>query len=116
MTHDDAGFDGDSKQRAVPNHTATLKLKPMMYWRSSPPVIDGRKRPERCLSTRTTTWSAKAACSFSYLPKGAFSGMTHWLPKPGPERLAQSLKNLGTRRHRPHTRAFCDHPRRMPQT
>jgi hypothetical protein len=29
--------------------------------------------------------------------KGAFSGMTHGLAKSGPERLAQDLKDLGTR-------------------
>jgi len=27
-----------------------------------------------------------------YLPKGAFSGMTHKLPKTGPEKLAQGIK------------------------
>jgi hypothetical protein len=32
-----------------------------------------------------------------YLLKGVFSGMTHGLPKTGPERLAQDLKDLGTR-------------------
>ena len=32
-----------------------------------------------------------------YLLKGAFSGMTHGLPKTGPEKLAQDLQNLGTR-------------------
>jgi Protein of unknown function (DUF2924) len=32
-----------------------------------------------------------------YLLNGAFSGMTHGLPKTGPERLAQDLKDLGTR-------------------
>ena len=32
-----------------------------------------------------------------YLLKGAFSGMTHGLPKTGPEKLTQDLKDLGTR-------------------
>jgi Protein of unknown function (DUF2924) len=32
-----------------------------------------------------------------YLLKGAISGMTHGLPKTGPEKLAQDLKDLGTR-------------------
>ena len=33
----------------------------------------------------------------SILLKGAISGMTHGLPKTGPEKLAQDLKDLGTR-------------------
>jgi hypothetical protein len=32
-----------------------------------------------------------------YLLKGEFSGMPHGLPKSGPEKLAQDLKDLGTR-------------------
>ena len=32
-----------------------------------------------------------------YLLKGEISGMTHKLPKTGPEKLAQELKDLGTR-------------------
>jgi hypothetical protein len=32
-----------------------------------------------------------------YLLKGVFSGMTHGLPKTEPEKLAQDLKELGTR-------------------
>ena len=41
--------------------------------------------------------AGKRAMCVSIFLKGAISGMTHGLPKTGPEKLAQDLKDLGTR-------------------